>query len=133
MSVARTNYRHTRTYGTSVLLPLTPANGYKPMVMIMGGGNPATATTEIIDLSMTSPQWVFGPSMSQPRVEMNATILPTGTVIALGGSANDSDASTATFNARIYHSNTNTFTTGSSNAFARPYHSNSLHLPDSTV
>ena len=39
----------TRTYGTSVLLPLTPANGYKPRVMIIGGGNPATATTEIID------------------------------------------------------------------------------------
>ena len=41
----------TRTYGTSVLLPLTPANGYRPRVMIIGGGNPATATTEIIDLS----------------------------------------------------------------------------------
>src|SRR5260370_5671702 len=59
MNVAQTNYSNTRTYGTSVLLPLTPANGYKPMVMIMGGGNPATATTEIIDLSMTSPQWGF--------------------------------------------------------------------------
>src|SRR5260370_9518527 len=102
MSVARTNYRHTRTYGTSVLLPLTPANGYKPMVMIMGGGNPATATTEIIDLSMTSPQWVFGPSMSQPRVEMNATILPNGPVVALGGSANDETASTASFNPQLY-------------------------------
>ena len=49
--VANTNYSGTRTYGTSVLLPLTPANGYKPRVMIFGGGNPATATTEIIDLS----------------------------------------------------------------------------------
>ena len=49
--VATTNYTGTRTYGTSVLLPLTPANGYTPRVMIFGGGNPATATTEIIDLS----------------------------------------------------------------------------------
>ena len=32
-----------------MLLPLTPANGYAPRVMIFGGGNPATATTEIID------------------------------------------------------------------------------------
>ena len=31
----------TRTYGTSVLLPLTPANNYDPRVMIMGGGSPA--------------------------------------------------------------------------------------------
>ena len=41
-------HRH-RTYGTSVLLPLRPANGYTARVMIFGGGNPATATTEILD------------------------------------------------------------------------------------
>ena len=42
--------RGQRSYGTSVLLPLTPANNYNPKVMIMGGNSPATATTEIIDL-----------------------------------------------------------------------------------
>jgi len=40
--VANTNYSGTRTYGTSVLLPLTPANNYDPRIIIMGGGNPAT-------------------------------------------------------------------------------------------
>src|SRR5437016_10136562 len=45
--MANTNYSGGRLYGSSVLLPLTPANGYKPQVMIFGGGNPATATTEI--------------------------------------------------------------------------------------
>src|ERR1051325_5123063 len=70
---ATTRYSGTRTYGTSVLLPLTPANGYRPRVMIMGGGNPATNTTEIIDLGAATPQWNFGPSMSQSRIEMNAT------------------------------------------------------------
>ena len=30
-----------RTYGSSVLLPLTPQNNYSPKVMIMGGDNPA--------------------------------------------------------------------------------------------
>src|ERR1700682_2248969 len=84
--VATTNFSGTRTYGTSVLLPLTPANGYAPRIMIMGGGNPATATTELIDLSASTPKWTFGPSMSQPRIEMNATILPSGKIIALGGS-----------------------------------------------
>ena len=48
--VATMNYGNTRTYGTSVLLPLTPANQYRPRVMIFGGSNPATTTTEIIDL-----------------------------------------------------------------------------------
>src|SRR5215470_10416760 len=61
--VATTNYSGTRTYGTSVLLPLTPANNYKPVVMIMGGGNPATNTTELIDLSAASPAWASGPAM----------------------------------------------------------------------
>lgn len=131
--VAQTNYSGTRTYGTSVLLPLSPQNGYKPKVMIMGGGNPATATTEIIDLSASPLQWVSGPPMSQPRVEMNATILPNGKVLALGGSASDEDGSTASFNTDFYDPATNTFSTGAANQFPRLYHSNSLLLPDATV
>ena len=110
--VATTNYSGTRTYGTSVLLPLTPANGYRPRVMIFGGGNPATATTEIIDLSAATPQWQFGPSMSQPRIQMNATILPNGKVLATGGSTNDEDAVTASLNADLYDPVANTFSSG---------------------
>jgi len=131
--VATTNYSGTRTYGTSVLLPLTPANGYRPRVMIMGGGNPATATTEIIDLSAPTPQWQFGPSMSQARIEMNATILPNGKVLAMGGSVNDEDTATASLKADLYDPATNTFSSAGQNAFARLYHSGSLLLPDATV
>src|SRR5579864_8543873 len=131
--VATTNYNGTRTYGTSVLLPLTPANNYKPVVMIMGGGNPATNTTELIDLSAATPKWVNGPNMSQPRIEMNATILPNGKVIALGGSLNDEDTTTASLNADLYDPASNAFSSAGQNAFARLYHSNSLLLPDATV
>jgi hypothetical protein len=131
--VATTNYSGTRTYGTSVLLPLTPANGYRPRVMIFGGGNPATATTELIDLSAATPQWQFGPSMSQPRIQMNATILPNGKVLATGGSRNDEDAVTASLNADLYDPATNTFSLAGANAFPRLYHSNALLLPDATV
>jgi Galactose oxidase-like, Early set domain/PKD domain len=131
--VATTNYTGTRTYGSSVLLPLTPANNYKPVIMIMGGGNPATATTELIDLSAATPSWKNGPPMSQPRIEMNATILPNGKIIALGGSLNDEEASTASLNADLYDPATNTFSSAGQNAFARLYHSNSLLLPDATV
>jgi hypothetical protein len=131
--VANTNYSGTRTYGTSVLLPLTPANSYKPVVMIMGGGNPATNTTELIDLSAATPKWTYGPNMSQPRIEMNATILPNGKVIALGGSLNDEDTTTASLNADLYDPASNTFSSAGKNAYARLYHSNSLLLPDATV
>lgn len=131
--VATTNYSGTRTYGTSVLLPMTPANNYKPVVMIMGGGNPATNTTELIDLSAATPKWTYGPNMSQARIEMNATILPNGKMIALGGSLNDEDTTTASLNADLYDPATNTFSSAGQNAYARLYHSNSLLLPDATV
>ena len=131
--VASTNSTITRTYGTSVLLPLTPANGYRPRVMIFGGGNPATATTEIIDLSAPTPAWQFGPSMSQPRIEMNATILPNGKVLALGGSLNDEDAASASLNADLYDPATNTFSSAGANVYPRLYHSGSVLLPDATV
>jgi hypothetical protein len=133
--VANTNYSGTRTYGASVLLPLTPANNYKPVVMIMGGGNPATNTTELIDLSAATPQWIYGPNMSQPRIEMNATILPNGQVLAVGGSLNDEDTTPAqlSLNADLYDPGSNTFSSAGKNALARLYHSNSLLLPDATV
>jgi hypothetical protein len=131
--VATTNYSGTRSYGTSVLLPLSGANGYKSRVMIFGGGNPATNTTEIIDLSAATPQWQYGPPMSQPRIEMNATILPSGSVLVMGGSVNDEDAATASLNADLYDPKTNTFSSAGANTYPRLYHSGSLLLPDGTV
>src|SRR5205807_2457622 len=133
MNVAQTNYPGIRRYGTSVLLPLTPENSYKPRVMIMGGGNPATSTTEIIDLSQSVPQWLWGPPMSQPRIEMNATLLPNGKILTIGGSANDEIASTSSFNTDLYDPATNTFNGSAANVYPRLYHSNALLLPDATV
>jgi hypothetical protein len=133
LNYATTNYGGNRTYGTSVLLPLTPANNYDPQVIIMGGGNPSTDTTEIIDLGAATPAWQYGPSMSQPRIEMNAVILPNGKVLALGGSLNDEDTSTASLNADLYDPATNSFSSAGANAFPRLYHSVALLLPDATV
>ena len=131
--VATTNYAAVRRYGSSVLLPLTPANNYKPIIMILGGNSPATATTELIDLSAATSTWQWGPSMSQARIEMNAVILPSGKVLALGGSASDEKASTASYNADLYDPTTNTFSSAGKNAYPRLYHSVALLLPDATV
>jgi hypothetical protein len=136
MNVATTQYGGTRLYGSSVLLPLTPANGYKPRVIILGGGTtttPATNTTELIDLSVAQPQWVFGPPMSAPRIEMDATMLPDGRILALGGSTNDEDPSTASLNADLYNPVSNAFSPAGAEAFARLYHTVSLLMPDGTV
>ena len=101
--------------------------------MIFGGGNPATNSTEIIDLSAATPQWQWGPAMSQGRIELNATILPNGKVLVMGGSVNDEDAATASLNADLYDPKTNTFSPAGANSFPRLYHSGSLLLPDGTV
>jgi hypothetical protein len=131
--VATMNHGSSRTYGTSVLLPLMPADGYRPRVMILGGGNPGTATTETIDLSAPSPQWQFGPSMSRGRIQLNATILPNGRVLAVGGSVNDEEAASASLTADLYNPATNTFSSAGANVYPRLYHSGSLLLPDATV
>lgn len=141
--VATTNYSGTRTYGTSVLLPLTPANDYDPKIMIMGGGSPATNTTEIIDMGAATPKWVSGLNMSEARIEMNAVILPNGNVLAVGGSVYDEDTGSLSLNADLFDlSNVNlnsqppnlgTMSSAGANATERLYHSVALLLPDATV
>lgn len=128
-SVATTRDRY---YGTAVLLPLLPP-AYVSKVMNFGGGNPATATTEIIDLSSTSPQWSPGPSMSTGRVQMNAVILPNGKVLAEGGSLNDNSPSPAGKQSDLYDPVTNTFSSAGTASYSRLYHSVALLLPDATV
>ena len=130
---ATTNYGGLRTYGSSVLLPMSPVDNYDPRVLIMGGGNPSTNSTEIIDLGSATPSWKYGPSMSQPRIEMNAVLLPNGKVLALGGSLFDEESSTASFNADLFDPATNTFSSAGVYAYARLYHSVALLLPDATV
>ena len=101
--------------------------------MILGGANPSTAPTEIIDLSQPTPAWQFAPSMSQPRIEMSAVLLPSGNVLALGGSLNDEQNSSASLNADLYDPIANTFSSAGANGFPRLYHSVALLLPDATV
>ncbi len=132
-TVATTKLNRRRVYGTSVLLPLTPANGFKPKVMILGGGDPSTDTTELIDLSVPSPQWIDGPQMAKARIQLNATILPNGKILVSGGSVKNEDNATAVKQAQLYDPQSNTFSSGSTMEYPRLYHSNTLLLPDATI
>jgi len=122
----------TRNYGSTVLLPLFSPN-YTPKVMNFGGGNPATATTEIIDLSAATPSWKPGPSMSTGRIQMNAVILPNGKILAEGGSLNNESPDTPGKRADIYDPVAGTMSSGGTAAYSRLYHSTALLLPDATV
>lgn len=132
-NVARTLYGEERTYGSSVLLPLRAAEGYRARVMIMGGDNPATASAEIIDLSQGTPAWRALPPMSAPRIQMNAVLLPNGTVLALGGSAQNNSPSTASLDADLFDPASQTWSPAGRMRRPRMYHSVALLLPDATV
>ena len=71
--------------------------------------------------------------MSEARIQMNAVMLPNGQVLALGGSLNNEDLSTASLNADLYTPSTNTFSSAGATAYPRLYHSVALLLPDATV
>jgi galactose oxidase-like protein/PKD domain-containing protein len=121
-----------RTYGSAVILPLLPPN-YTPRVMNFGGGSPATSSTEIIDLSSSNPSWSPGPNMSTGRIQMNAVILPNGSVLAEGGSVNNESPDTPGKSADLYDPASNTMRSGGAAAYSRLYHSTALLLPDATV
>lgn len=132
----KTNYGKPRNYGTSVLLPLTPANKFKPTVMILGGGpdkKNITETTETIDLSAQPLEWKYGPPMIKPRMDLNATILPNGHVLISGGSVIGENGETAVLQSEMYDPETRTLLPVAKMAYARLYHSNTLLLPDATV
>jgi hypothetical protein len=125
-----------RSYGSVVLLPLLPQTNYQPVVMTLGGmgANAVGAnTTELMDMSQTNPMWVAGPTMSAQRVEMNAVVLPTGKVLAVGGSANDEQEGTMSLTADLYDPLTNSFTQVASNLYPHLYHSTAVLLPDASV
>ena len=121
-----------RRYGSSVLLPLLPPS-YVPRVMNFGGGNPATSSTDIIDLSVATPSYTAGPNMSTGRIQMNAVILPNGKVLAEGGSLNNEVPNTPGKTADLYDPVSNTMSSAGTAAFSRLYHSTALLLPDATV
>lgn len=133
LNIANTNLASSRTYGSTVLLPLLAEEGFKARVMTAGGGSPATATTEIIDLSVPNPDWVNSAPMSKGRIEMNAVILPTGKVLLLGGSVNDEQVSSASLAADLFDPKTGTMSSAGTEVFARLYHSVALLLPDGRV
>jgi hypothetical protein len=139
VNFAKTSLGLDRTYGNSVLLPLLPPN-YAARLMILGGGVPnATATTEIIDFSKSTPAWVrMGDMPSGARVEGNSVLLPNGKVLVEGGSRVNNDATTATLGADLFDPATGSWSSTNPGGagfatFARMYHSVALLLPDATV
>jgi hypothetical protein len=119
-----------RDFGSSVM--------YEPgKVLVMGGGDPPTASAEVIDLNGASPAWRTVGSMAQARRQLNATILPDGTVLVTGGTRgagfNNQDPGQSAYAAEVWNPATEQWRTLASATKVRVYHSTAALLPDGRV
>jgi hypothetical protein len=115
----------TRDYGSAVM--------YEPgKILYVGGGDPPTSSAEIIDLNQPSPAWQYTGSMVFARRQMNATLLPDGSVLVTGGTSGSGFTNPvgAVHTAEIWHPATGAWTSVASNAVTRVYHGAALLLPD---
>jgi hypothetical protein len=121
-------HRLYRDYGSAVMY----ADG---KVLVTGGGDPPTATAETIDLNQASPAWRSVAPMSIARRQLNATVLPDGTVLVTGGTSGPgfNNMSTPVFHAEIWNPATEAWTTMASATKPRLYHSAATLLPDGRV
>jgi hypothetical protein len=127
-NVAVLNFGGVRDYGPAVMYDVGK-------VLDVGGSDPPTATSEIIDLNATTPAWKFTGSMHFPRRQHNAVILPDGKVFIVGGSkAGGFDTSTSpVLPTEMWDPATGQFTVMASIAVYRGYHSTALLLADGRV
>ena len=127
--VGSTNFGDRRQYeGASVM--------YEPgKVLILGGGNPATQSAEVINLNDAAPAWRYTSSMAHARRFLNATVLPDGKVLATGGSSSNlfSDPKGAVYAAELWDPATETWSTLAAMSTSRLYHSTAVLLPDGRV
>lgn len=129
-AVGSSNYG-SRSGGTSVLLPLQPPD-YRPQVLILGGGEPATNTAEIINLADPEPTWRFTAPMNYGRRNLNAVLLPDGKVLVVGGNATGNNVNPV-LQAEIFDPVGETWTAVASMQRPRVYHSAAMLLPDGRV
>jgi hypothetical protein len=117
-----------RSYGSAVMY----AEG---KILLLGGGDPPTNTAEVLDLTQPTPAWRDTAPMSIARRQVNATLLPDGTVLVTGGTFGPgfNNANTPAHPAELWDPATETWTTLASATVPRLYHSAAVLLPDGRV
>ena len=115
-----------RDYGAAVM--------YERGKILYAGGGRTTNTAEIVDLNR-STQWSWTGSMAFQRRHLNLTVLPTGDVLAVGGTTgtNFNDKDLAVHPAEIWSPGTGIWTVVASNTAPRTYHSTTILLPDGRI
>ena len=95
----------------------------------------SSAATYVLDMTRPNPAWRQTPPMAFPRSYHNLTLLPDGTVLAVGGGrvTDPLQQNQAVLAAEIWSPTTEAWTTVASMAVPRLYHSTALLLPDGRV
>jgi hypothetical protein len=121
-----------RTYGTR---DQGSAVMYGEGRVLYAGGGRTTNTAETVNLKRNPIQWVPTGSMAFARRNHNLTVLPTGDVLATGGSAGTdfNDLTQIVRAAEIWNPTTGVWTTMASSSVDRAYHSVALLMPDGRV
>lgn len=128
IAAPRTTYR---SAGNSVLLPLLPGTT-NAKVLIIGGGDPATKTAQLMDVAAGSPSWASVPDMTEARRNANAIILPDDRILVVGGNRSGGFEAPV-FPAEVYDPSTNQWTALPRMRLFRAYHSVALLLPDARI
>jgi hypothetical protein len=107
--------------------------------MLVSGGGPSTADSQVIDFNGAAPQVSATSPMAYGRRQHNLTVLADGTVLATGGnSAGDVDGNLVdvpggVYPAELWNPATGQWRTLAAMAVTRQYHSTALLLPDGRV
>jgi Glyoxal oxidase N-terminus/Domain of unknown function (DUF1929) len=139
------DYRTYPNTGTSVMLPLSSANGYAPDILVCGGGPyqdisaPTDASCGRIQPLSANAAWEMD-AMPEGRCMVEGNLLLDGTVLFLNGVNQGAQgfgvATNPTLEALIYDAAAplgQRWTTGASSTIGRLYHSVSTLLLDGTV
>jgi hypothetical protein len=104
-------------------------------ILYAGGGEPPTASAEVIDLNQASPSWRPVASMAFARRQMNATLLADGTVLITGGTGGPgfNDQAGAVHTAELWNPVTEAWKTVAAESKHRTYHGTAVLLPDGRV
>ena len=109
---------------------------YEPgKILLAGGGDPPTATAEVIDLNVPGPTWQTTGSMNRARRQMNLTMLPDGKVLGTGGTSGPgfNDPGAPAFMAEMWDPGHRPLDRPRRGHVPRLYHSIALLLPDGRV
>ena len=107
-----------------------PAGADEPFIIWYK--NKITASAEAIDLTAGKPAWRSLPEMTSARFRSYATVLPDGKILVTGGTAKNTETSSAIF-PELFDPSTESWSIMAPLSSPRLYHSAAMLLPDGRV